>query len=218
MDPSDGPVVAHSPSSELLRQSFSLVSASAPRPATRSPTLCAGKALASRVSRRGCLMGPEGVPPRRPAAHLGFPRWRSLEAPQVVAVAPRSASPGYTPRPRRDGRSPAEAGHALGLGWRSQPLHGPLAALLHPHNLGERRDRSPAVRARQLDHVSEFSRPSARIARYAPSKWPAAWSHLLSPAVLCGLPCCFVDTKIGYFMAREVVRVESELSRCRIGR
>ena len=54
-------------------------------------------------------MGLEGVPPRRPAGRSGSPRRQSLEAPQVVPVAPRSASSGYAPRPRQDGQSPAQA-------------------------------------------------------------------------------------------------------------
>src|ERR1700722_5635927 len=91
------------------------------------------------------------------------------------------------------------------------PYAGRWRRLFIPHDLGEGRDRSGAVRARQLDHVSEFSRPSARIARYASLKWPTTWSHLLSPAVLCGLPRCSWTRRLGCFMALEAARVESEV-------
>jgi hypothetical protein len=70
--------------------------------------------------------------PPRPASRLHSLRRRSSEEPQVVRVAPRLASSGYAPRPRQDGRSPAQAGHARGPGWRSQPLREPLAAIVHP--------------------------------------------------------------------------------------
>lgn len=53
-----------------------------------------------------------------------------------------------------------------------------------PHDLSEGRDRSRAMRPRQLDHVAEFSRSSTRIAASTRLKGSAAWSHLLSPAVL----------------------------------